>query len=185
MKILSPWPLIALLATTAVAPGARHALPASPPAALLPLAHSALLTLEGAVVADGLILRVRSNAGATPVTVSDLSVALEGNAVAVAPGADGSWRVALPPRMGASEGTLDVTVTHDGIRELLHATIPWPKAAPPAPTPLATAAAVAPDTSAAPAPGAGSTGVHRQIVWWILNIGIVLIAALALSRRRS
>jgi hypothetical protein len=82
--------------------------------------------------------------------------------------------------MGASEGTLDVTVMHDGIRELLQATIPWPKAAAPAPAP---AAARAP--AAAPTPGAGGTGVHRQIVWWILNIAIVLIAALALSRRRS
>jgi hypothetical protein len=180
VKILSPWPLVALLAAAAMAPGARLGPPASPPPVLQPLAHSALLTLEGAVVADALILRVRSNAGATPVTVSDFSVALDGNTVAVAPGVDGSWRVALPPRMGASEGTLAVTVMHDGIRELLQATIPWPKAAAPAPAP---AAARAP--AAAPTPGAGGTGVHRQIVWWILNIAIVLIAALALSRRRS
>ena len=85
--------------------------------------------------------------------------------------ADGSWRVSVPAHPGAADSTLDVTVTHDGIRELLHATI-----APPAAATVQTSAA---------ASGGAASGVHRQIVWWILNIAIVLIAALALSRRRS
>jgi len=62
-------------------------------------------------------------------------------------------------------------VTHDGIREVLRA-----KIAPPAAATAQTPAA---------AGGGAVSGVHRQIVWWILNIAIVLIAALALSRRRS
>jgi hypothetical protein len=164
VKIQSPWPLIALLAVTAVAPRTELVEPI-----LMPLAHSALVTLEGATLADGaLLLRVRANPGAAAVTVSDVSVAIDGKDVSVTARADGSWRVSVPAHPGAPDSTLDVTVTHDGIRELLRA-----KIAPPA---------------AAQAPAAatgGASGVHRQIVWRILNIAIVLIAALALSRRRS
>ena len=59
--------------------------------------------------------------------------------------------------------------THDGIREVLSGTLP----------PTATGGAAA---------NAGRTGVlgaHKQLAWWILNITVVLIAALAISRRAS
>jgi hypothetical protein len=164
VRILSPWPLIALLAATVVAPRTEPVEPIP-----MPLARSALLTLEGATLPDALLLRVRANAGAAPVTVSDVSVALDGKELPVTPRADGSWRVPLPSRAGSAEGLLDVTVTHDGIRELLRTKIAVPAAA--APTPAA--------------PAGGGTGVHKQIVWWILNIAIVLIAALVISRRSS
>jgi hypothetical protein len=164
VRILSPWPLIALLAATVVAPRTEPLDPIP-----MPLAHSALLTLEGATLPDALLLRVRANAADAPVTVSDFSVAIDGKNVAVEPRADGSWRVPLPRRPGGAEGMLDVTVTHDGIRELLHSKIALPAAAAQAPV----------------APAAGATGVHRQIVWWILNIAIVLIAVLVISRRTS
>jgi hypothetical protein len=165
VKIQTPWPLIAALAVTAVAARSEPVEPL-----LMPLAHSALLTLEGASLADGaLLLRVRANPGATAVTVSEISVAIDGKDVPVTARADGSWRVSVPTHPGAADSTLDVTVTHDGIRELLRAKI---------------AAAATAQTPAA-AGGGGTSGVHRQIVWWILNIVIVLIAALALSRRRS
>jgi hypothetical protein len=168
VKIQSPWPLIALLAVTAVAPRTEPVEPI-----LMPLAHSALITLEGATLTDGaLLLRVRANPGAAAVTASDISVAIDGKDVPVTARADGSWRVSVPSHPGADDRTLDVTVTHDGIRELLRA-----KIAPPA--------AAAAQTPAAASGGGGASGVHRQIVWWILNIAIVLIAALALSRRRS
>jgi hypothetical protein len=167
VKIQSPWPLIAALAVTAVAPRTEPVEPL-----LLPLAHSALLTLEGASLADGaLLLRVRANPGAAAVTVSEISVAIDGKDVPVTARADGSWRVSVPTHPGAADSALDVTVTHDGIRELLRA-----KIAPPAAAGAQTPAA---------AGGGAASGVHRQIVWWILNIAIVLIAALALSRRRS
>jgi hypothetical protein len=165
VKIQTPWPLIAALAVTAVAARSEPVEPL-----LMPLAHSALLTLEGASLPDGaLLLRVRANPGAAAVTVSEISVAIDGKDVPVTARADGSWRVSVPTHPGAADSTLDVTVTHDGIRELLRAKI---------------AAAATAQTPAA-AGGGGTSGVHRQIVWWILNIVIVLIAALALSRRRS
>ena len=53
----------------------------------------------------------------------------------------------------------------------------WLSAAPQAPAPAAPVAA----TNAA----AGLLGSHKQLAWWILNIAIVLIAALAISRRMS
>jgi hypothetical protein len=164
VKVLSPWALIALLAAAVVAPRTEPIEPIP-----VPLAHSALLTLEGATLPDALLLRVRANPGAAAVSVSDFAVALDGKDVPVTPRADGSWRVSLPSRAGAAEGMLDVTVTHDGIRELLRTKIALP-------TPMA-------HTPAAPA--AGGTGFHKQIVWWILNIAIVLIAALVISRRTS
>jgi hypothetical protein len=78
--------------------------------------------------------------------------------------ADGAWRVPLPSHPAASEGRLDVAVTHDGIRELLTARV-----------------ALAAPSASQP----GGSGVHNQLVWWVLNIAIVLIAALAISRRAS
>jgi len=166
VRIHSPWPLIALLAVTAVAPRTE---PTEPLPA--PLAHSALITLEGATLSDGsLLLRLRPNEGAAPVSVSDFAVAIDGKDAPVTARADGAWRVSVPAHPGSTESTLDVTVMHDGIRELLRTKIALPAATAQPP--------------AAPA-GGGAGGVHRQIVWWVLNIGIVLIAALALSRRRS
>jgi len=164
VRLLCPWPLAVLLATTAVAPRSE---PAEPIPA--PLAHSALITLEGAAVPGALILQVRANAGSTPVAVSDFSVAIDGKDVPVTARADGGWRVTLPGGPAGAASRINVAVTHDGIRELLSAKMP--------------AVAAAPNTEAAP--GGGPFGVHKQIVWWVLNIAIVLIAALAISRRMS
>ena len=67
-------------------------------------------------------------------------------------------------------GKLEVLVTHDGIQEVLSATLP----------PSATSGGTA---------DAGHTGSvlrdHKQLAWWVLNITVVLIAALAISRRTS
>ena len=159
VKLFLPWPLIVLLAATAVAPRGE------PPAPLLaPLAHSAALTLEGASVPGAMILRVRPNSTATPLTVSDFAASIDGQEMPATPRSDGAWRVALPGHPASSEGRLDVAVTHDGIRELLTARV-----------------ALTAPTASEP----GGSGVHNQLVWWVLNIAIVLIAALAISRRAS
>jgi hypothetical protein len=159
VRVFLPWPLLVLLAATAAA------VRAEPPAPLLaPLAHSAALTLEGASVPGALILRVRPSATGNPLPVSDFSASIDGQEMPATPRADGAWRVPLPSHPASSEGRLDVTVTHDGIRELLTARVAL--AAPTAPQP-------------------GGSGVHNQLVWWVLNIAIVLIAALAISRRGS
>jgi hypothetical protein len=158
VRIFSAWPIAALLAFTA--PGLHLGPPDPLPA---PLTHSALLTLEGAAAPGALVLRVRSNTPGTALNVSDFQVLLDGKELAATARADGAWRVPLPPGT-AGDGKLEVTVTHDGIREVLAAHIALPEAA------------------AGAAPSSGS-GIHNQLFWWILNIAIVLIAALAISRR--
>ncbi len=159
VRVFLPWPLVVLLAATAVAPRGE------PPTPLLaPLAHSAALTLEGASVPGALILRVRAGSAGSPVSVSDLAASIDGQELPATPQADGAWRVPLPSHPAAKEGRLDVAVTHDGIRELLTARV-----------------ALAAPTASEP----GGSGVHNQLLWWVLNIAIVLIAAVAISRRAS
>ncbi len=161
VRILSAWQLAALLAFTA--PGLHLGPPDPIPA---PLTHSALLTLEGAAAPGVLVLRVRSTTPGTAVNVSDFQVVLDGKPLAVTPRADGAWRASLPPESADGAGKLQVTVTHDGVSELLNAQLPLAGLAAPAATSVL-------------------SGAHRQIVWWILNIAIVLIAALVIARRTS
>lgn len=158
--------VLLLILACAVVPLAAE--PAAPP--LQPLAHSALLTLEGASTAAGLTLRVRPKDAAAPLAISEFSVLLDGTSVPAALRTDGTWFVSRPAG-AVAPARLDVTVAHDGIRELLTASLPAAK----------TGAAAA----AAPAAGTGASGVHKQIVWWILNVVIVLVAAIAIARRTS
>ncbi len=160
MKILSAWQAVVLLAATAVAP---HSGPVEPIPA--PLAHSAQLSLEGASMPGALILRVRG-AGGAAVDPAEVSVAVDGRELPASARADGTLRVGLPAGSTAPAVQLDVTVSHDGIRELLSARLP-----------VEHAAAPAADAHA------GGTGVHSQLLWWALNIGIVFVAVLVISRR--
>jgi len=84
--------------------------------------------------------------------------------------ADGSWFVPLSNALLADD-RLEVVVAHDGIREVLGGRI-----------------TVAGEGSAAARHAGGTASVlrdHKQMAWWILNITIVLIAAIAISRRLS
>jgi hypothetical protein len=161
VRIFSAWQIAALLAFTA--PGLQLGTPDPIPA---PLAHSALLTLEGAAAPGVLVLRVRSNTAGTALNVSDFQVSLDGRVLPVSARADGAWRAALPAEAAAGAGQLEVRVAHDGVSEILDARIKLPAAAQAAPSGVL-------------------AGAHKQIIWWILNIGIVLIAALVISRRTS
>jgi hypothetical protein len=162
VRIFSSWPLVVLLALTVSGP---HLGPPDPIPA--PLTRSALLTLEGAVAPGALLLRVRPNSAASPISVSDFQVALDGRALPVTARADGAWRVPLPAEALAGPGKLEVRVTHDGVTEVLDAQVPLASAAAPA------------------VPPGMLAGAHKQIVWWVLNIAIVLVAALVISRRTS
>jgi hypothetical protein len=132
-------------------------------AAAAPLAHSAQVTLEGSTSAAGLSLTVRPTAADGTLKVTGVSVAAGGRSVPATRQADGSW---LAPLAGsaAAAGPLEVTVDHDGIREVLSGQLPAPAA------------------GAAPS---ALRGNHGQMAWWILNIAVVLIAVLAISRRMS
>lgn len=135
------------------------------------MAHSPLVTVEAAATADGVRLRLRRTEGSAPLAVSELQVSLADQTVPVTPRPDGTW-LAPWPRTGAASdaAALEIVVTHDGIREVLRGSLPRA-------------------VEGKPAAGSGtSTGLsssHKQLAWWILNIAIVLIAVVAISRRMS
>jgi hypothetical protein len=173
VRVLRSWPLLCSLLCSllalAVAPQLRAQPQPSRPAPVA-LAHSALITLFAAVNPDGIILQIHGNPPAPPqVTVTELKVTLDGKEVPVTAEPVTGWRVSLPAGTTAKPRQLEATVTHDGIREVLSAQLPGLTGA------------------AAPAakPAAGGWGIHNQLVWWIFNIAIVLIAALVISRRTS
>lgn len=138
-----------------------------PAAELSPIAHSAQLTLEAETTPTGLVLRVRpAAASAAALSVTELTVSVDGKSAPVTSRADGSFFVPLASE-SAHESKLDVVVTHDGVREVLSGTLALPATAP------------------APSGALGALRNHKQIAWWILNIAVVLIGAIAISRRMS
>jgi hypothetical protein len=158
------------VALSACALGAAHAAqPAAP--ALAPLAHSALLAVDAAPGAGGLTLRVRRADGQTPLVVNELAVTIDKQHEPATARADGSWFVARPAGSQDAGKTIEVTVGHDGIHEVVSGRL-----------------ALSPGGGSGPA-GSGTAGVisssHKQLFWWILNIAIVAIAAIAISRRVS
>ena len=141
-------------------------------ARFLPIAQSAQLTLEGSTAPAGLTLRLRATVPGAAVSVTDVSVSLDGVSTPARRQADGSWLVPLRPARTARDGKLDVLVVHDGIREVLSSRI--------APPPAGSSGSDSGSGS-----GSGMLREHKQLAWWILNIAIVLIAAIAISRRMS
>ena len=105
-----------------------------------------------------------------PLVVTELSASLDGVPTPATPQADGSWRVPLP---AAWRGRLDVFVLHDGIREVLSGSLPAPGA-------IGSGASKS-DAAAPPA----RRHDYKQLAWWVLNIAVVLIAVIAISRRMS
>jgi len=159
--------LLAIMLSVCAA-GAAHAQPAQQQPA--PLAHSALLAVDAAPTAGGLLLRVRRATGETPVVVSDVAVTIDGKAAPATARTDGSWFVARPAGAQDAGKTIDVTVGHDGIHEVLSGRLVPPGAV---------------SSRASPAAGTGLSSSRKQLLWWILNIAIVLIATIAISRRTS
>jgi hypothetical protein len=137
------------------------------------VAHSALVTLTAARAPSGVTLHLERAAGGAPLSVTELTASVDGKNVPVTSLGEDSWSLAWPASGAAGDGRLEVTVTHDGIREVLSGTLP-PRAA-------ATAATAAQGGTS----GGSLLRNHKQLAWWILNIGVVLIAVLAISRRMS
>lgn len=158
------------IALTAASLAAAFAQPAAP--ALAPIAHSALLAVEATPASGGLVLRVRRANGQAPLVVDDLSVTIDGRSEPATARPDGSWFAARPAGVQDAGKTLEVTVGHDGIHEVLSGRLG--------------PSALAGGTPPAPSGGGGFiSGSHKQLFWWILNIAIVAIAAIAISRRTS
>jgi hypothetical protein len=150
----------------------------APPAAApyRPVARSALLTVDGALEPHTLLLRVRRAQDQQPLTAAELSVTVDGRGAAAGLRPDGAWAVALPDLGPAAPGKLEIVVAHDGLREVLDGQIP--RAGPPP---------AAGGTAATGGAGAGvlRTLFHKQAAWWVLNIVVVLIGVVAVSRRMS
>ena len=133
-----------------------------------PLAHSALVSVDAAMLApDTLTLRIRHPGGQAVAAPVEVAVTAQGRNLPVTANTDGTWTVALKDSGGKPPAKLDLVIGHDGIRELLSGT------------------AAAPASGTATATATGLLGNHKQLAWWILNIAIVLIAAIAISRRLS
>jgi hypothetical protein len=153
----------AWLAASALASAAATAVLAAAP--FVTVAHSAQLTLEARAGPQGPTLRLLSRAQGAATGITQVSASLDGTGEPVRLQADGSWFVPLPPALAAHGGKLDVYVVHDGIREVLSGTL---------------------SPAAAPNAGGGPLRVvHKQLAWWVLNIVVVLIGVIALSRRMS
>lgn len=126
------------------------------------VARSALLSLTASPSNDALALRVTRLAdhqlivGAGKVTAT-----LDGRAVPLAAEPNGAYLLSLGGQGGGAH-TLGVVVSHDGIRELLTGSVNLPRH---------------------PSLFDSLQG-HGMAAWWVLNVAVVLIAALVISRRR-
>jgi hypothetical protein len=137
--------------------------PAPTPAAI-PVAHSALLTIDATPTNDGLALHIKHAGNQIPIDGRDVTVSVDGKSQPVTAEPEGTFLLSTKDLGSAGgERQFDITVAHDGIREILTGKVALPKT------------------------GGGSDlwRDHKQMAWWVLNIAIVLIAAIAFSRRSS
>jgi hypothetical protein len=127
------------------------------------IAHSALLSIDGRATADALQLGIRRMSDKSLVSSDDVSVTVDGRTESVTRANGGGYEVPINALRGDGARDVEIVVGHDGIREILAGKV-----------------------SVAAAASADSLWRdHKQVAWWILNIVIVLIAALALSRRKG
>jgi hypothetical protein len=135
-----------------------------------PLAHSAQLAVDGVRSPDTLALRIHrpaDPAALTPAQLTEVAVMSAGRALPLTAQTDGSWSVPLRELGSKAPARIELVVGHDGIRELLTLQL-GPEAG---------------DKGGAAA--SGRFARNKQLLWWILNIVIVLIAAIAIARRRT
>jgi hypothetical protein len=150
------FPKLALL----ILAGTAAAAPPGP----IPVAHSALLTIDATPTADGVALHVKHAGNQIPIDGQNVTVSVDGKEHPVTPQPEGTFLLATKDLSGDGEHQLDITVAHDGIREILTGKITLPKAS------------------------SLTTDLwhdHKQMAWWVLNIAIVLIAVIAISNRSS
>lgn len=157
--------VIRLLAGVGLAASATlHAQSAQRPvSAVYPVAKSALLAVDATPDHDALTLHIRRLSDQHELLSDDVKVTIDGKTATVARQSDGSYEVGSAELGTDALHDIELVVPHDGIRELLSGTVKLP----------------------AVRSGGGLLGDHKQIAWWILNIVVVLIAVIAISRRKS
>ena len=161
--------LLALSAASALACMTAALAGSSAGAVFAPVARSALVTVDGVTTADTLVLRVLRTADLQPLAGVELTVSVDGHSVPVTARPEGTWAVPLQDLTTKAPARLSIVVAHDGVREVLDGRLPG-------------GATAAPPSQSA---GGASTLIHKQMAWWILNVVIVLIGVIAVSRRMS
>ena len=127
------------------------------------VASSALLTLTVAPADHALALQVsRTSDHRLIAGPGNVTATLDGHSVPLAAQPDGTWLLSTAGEGGGAHA-LGVTVSHDGIRELLTGTVSLPQ-----------------QRSLLE-----SIQGHGMSAWWVLNIVVVLIAVIIISRRRG
>lgn len=126
------------------------------------VASSALLTLTAAPSDHSLALQVVRASDHQPIVgPGHVTVTLDGHSVPVVVQPNGTYVISTRDESGGTH-SLGVAVSHDGIQELLTGTVSVPQQQ-------------------------GLFDViegHGMSAWWVLNIAVVLIAVLIISRRR-
>ena len=126
------------------------------------IAHSALLDIEATAKADVLEISIRRVADKTLISADDITVAIDGKNEPVTHEKGTVYELAVNDLRGEGVKDVDVTVGHDGIREILSGKV-----------------------SLAEPPASSLLGDHKQVAWWVLNIVIILVAVMAFSRKKS
>jgi hypothetical protein len=126
-----------------------------------PLAQSAQVTVRASLDDEWLTLRLLHAGSESPLVTKDVTLSVAGHVIPLTPRGAGTYILPVKQLGTTTTPTLDITVGHDGIREVLSGKLTVPAAAP---TPA---------------------GSHNQMLWWIVNIGIVFVAAMILSNRRK
>jgi len=127
------------------------------------VARSALLSAEAAESADTTTIWIRRAADKKLVDGKDVTVSIGGRNQVITGHTDGSYTFSNDDLRGKEPKAVQIIVGHDGIREILDGQLLPP-----------------PDKSVT-----GMLGGHGQLAWWIINIGVVLIGVIALSRKKS
>ena len=158
---------LALAATPAFAADTAAPQPTAKPVELSSkntsqIAHSALLTVDGTTTADAVQISIHRVSDQSLINSDDVTIAVDGKNQVVTHAKNGSYEVPINDLRGDDTRDVDVTVGHDGIREILSGKV-----------------TVAEDTSAG-----NLFQNNKQIAWWILNIVIVLVAVMAFSRKK-
>jgi hypothetical protein len=137
--------------------------PAASQNATTVVARSSLLTLTAAPADHALALRIaRMSDHRLIVGPGQVTATLDGHRVPLSAGPNGAWLLSLRGEKGGAH-SLSVVVAHDGVRELLSGTVTAP------PPPRSTLEFLQ---------------GHGMFAWWVLNIAVVLIGVLVISRHR-
>ena len=135
----------------------------TPPNGATIVARSAVLTLTAAQSDHSLALQVaRTSNHQLIVGPGNVTATLDGHGVPIMARPDGTYVVSTR-NQSAGAHSLDVVVSHDGIREILtgKVTVPQQQSV------------------------MDMLQGHGMAAWWVLNIAVVLIAVLIISRRRG